>query len=65
MLENISEKTQLIITIIVLAVLFFAVVKNNTRNKEKRYDRKSRNFRKNFYDRRKQQNQNDKKEINK
>ncbi|SHI38159.1 hypothetical protein SAMN04488096_101368 [Mesonia phycicola] len=61
MLENISEKTQLIITIIVLAVLFFAVVKNNTRNKEKRYDRKSRNFRKNFYDRRKQQNQTDKK----
>lgn len=64
MLENISEKTQLIITIIVLAVLFFAVVKNNTRNKEKRYDRKSRDFRKNFYDRRKEQNQTDKNETN-
>ena len=54
MLDNISEKTQLILVIIVLAVLFFAVVKNNNRNKEKRYDRKSRNFRQNFYEKRKE-----------
>lgn len=54
MLENISEKTQLILVIIVLAVLFFAVVKNNNRNKEKRYDRKSRKFRQNFYEKRKE-----------
>lgn len=59
MLENISEKTQLILVIIVLAVLFFAVVKNNNRNKEKRYDRKSRNFRKNFYEKRKEKDSSD------
>ena len=54
MLDNISEKTQLILVIIALALLFFAVVKNNNRNKEKRYDRKSRNFRQNFYEKRKE-----------
>jgi len=54
MLENISEETQLILVVALLAILFFAVIKNNNRNKEKRYDRKSRNFRRNFYEKRKE-----------
>ncbi|MAQ40103.1 hypothetical protein [Mesonia oceanica] len=54
MLENLSEQTQLILIVVLLAILFFAVLKNNKRNKEKRYDRKSRNFRENIYKKKKE-----------
>lgn len=54
MLENLSEQTQLILIVALLAILFFAVLKNNKRNREKRYDRKSRNFRENFYEKKKE-----------
>jgi hypothetical protein len=50
MLEQLSPDTQFILVIVILAVLFLAVFLNNKSNKRKRYDRKNRDFRKNFYD---------------
>ena len=53
MLEQFSTDMQFIIVIIAIAILFFLVLFNNKRNRQKRYDRKNRNFRRNFYEKKK------------
>lgn len=50
MLEQFSPDTQFIFVIIIIAILFLLVFLNNKRNKQKRYDRKNRDFRRNFYE---------------
>ncbi|MFO7745706.1 MAG: hypothetical protein R6V36_10025 [Psychroflexus sp.] len=50
MLEQFSPDMQFIIVIAIIAVLFLLVFFNNKRNKQKRYDRKNRDFRRNFYE---------------
>tara|TARA_R110002020_G_scaffold387546_1_gene598244 strand:+ start:48358 stop:48528 length:171 start_codon:yes stop_codon:yes gene_type:complete len=53
MLDNFSEQTQLIILIIIIAALVLLVFANNRKNKNKLYDRKGRDFKKNFHERKK------------
>ncbi|PKV52311.1 hypothetical protein ATE84_4422 [Aquimarina sp. MAR_2010_214] len=53
MLDTLSEETQLILMIIVIAILFVAVSWNTKRNKNKLYDRDKRNFRQNYQKRKK------------
>ncbi|MEW7280072.1 hypothetical protein ABW636_15870 [Aquimarina sp. 2201CG1-2-11] len=43
-----SEQTQLILTVLAIAVLFVIVSWNTKRNKNKLYNRDKRNFRKNY-----------------
>ncbi len=50
MLEQFSPDIQFIIVIAIIAVLFLLVFFNNKRNKQKRYGRKNRDFRRNFYE---------------
>lgn len=49
MFDTISEETQLILTVIVIAVLFVLVTWNTKRNKNKLYNRNERNYRKNYF----------------
>lgn len=48
MLNALSEDTQLIFTIIGIALLFIIVLWNSKRNNRKLYNRSERNFRKNY-----------------
>jgi len=48
-----------IIYIVVIAILFLIVQRNNKNNKSKFYDRKSRNFRENLKEKRKATQEND------
>ncbi|WP_167571735.1 MULTISPECIES: hypothetical protein [Aquimarina] len=48
MLDALSEETQLILVVIIIAVLFIIISWNTKRNKSKLYDRDKRNFRKNY-----------------
>lgn len=48
MFESFSEETQLILTVIAIAILFAVVSWNTKRNKNKLYNRSSRNFKKNY-----------------
>lgn len=54
MLENLSEETQLIIAIIGIAVLCLIVFANNRHNKRKQYQRKNRNFQKNYHEKKRE-----------
>lgn len=58
MLEQFSPDIQFILVIVGIAVLFLLVLFNNKRNKRKRYDRKHRNFRQNFYEKKQNQKEN-------
>ncbi|WP_219007930.1 hypothetical protein [Aquimarina litoralis] len=53
MLESLSEETQLILLVIGIAILFFIVRWNSARNKRKLYQRDSRDFRKNYFKKKK------------
>ncbi|WP_378177029.1 hypothetical protein [Aquimarina sp. SS2-1] len=53
MFDSLSEETQLILVVIAIALLFFAVRWNSGRNKKKLYDRDKRDFRKNYYNKKK------------
>ncbi|MCH8534037.1 MAG: hypothetical protein LAT51_03115 [Flavobacteriaceae bacterium] len=53
MLENISEEYQIIGVVVVLAILFLLVVWNHRRNTKKQYNRDKRNFRKNYFKKKK------------
>ncbi len=48
MSDALSEETQLILVIIIIAILFIVISWNNKRNKSKLYNRDKRNFRKNY-----------------
>ena len=52
-LKNLSEETQLIFLVVVIAVLFVLVLLNNKRNKKLRYDRDKRHFTKNYFKKKK------------
>ncbi len=54
---DLSESTQVIIAIVIIGVLYFLMQANNKRNKDKRYNRKGRNFRDNYYRRKEEDNQ--------
>lgn len=47
-LSNLSETTQAILAVVIIGVLYFVMQANNKRNKDKRYNRKGRNFRENY-----------------
>lgn len=53
MVSDISIEGQVLFLILLIALLFSLVIVNNKRNKKKQYERESRNFRKNFYSKRK------------
>ncbi|MGO4911470.1 MULTISPECIES: hypothetical protein [unclassified Leeuwenhoekiella] len=59
MLDFIPENLQTIIIVVVLAILFLGVVKNNKRNQRKMRDRKKRNFRAEYFDRKKEREKDD------
>ena len=48
MFDSLSEETQLIFMVIAIAILFATVSWNTKRNKNKLYNRDTRNFRKNY-----------------
>lgn len=54
MLNQLSAENQLILVVIGIAILFVLVLLNNKRNAKKRFEREQRNFRKNFYSKKKQ-----------
>lgn len=58
MLDSLSVATQLILTIIGIAILFFLVFANNRRNKRKEQLRKQRNFQKNYTEKKKEKEKN-------
>ncbi len=53
MLDSLSEEMQLVISVIGIAVLFVLVLWNSKRNKNKLYDRDQRDFRKNYFKKKK------------
>ncbi|MBQ4803782.1 hypothetical protein J8L88_13045 [Aquimarina sp. MMG015] len=53
MFDALSEETQLVLVIIGIALLFFVVRWNSGRNKKKLYDRSTRDFRKNYFKKKK------------
>ncbi len=53
-MESFSELNQLIFLIVGIAGLFLLVFWNTKRNKNKRFNRKNRDFRKNYYDKKKE-----------
>lgn len=53
MFDSLSEETQLILVIIGIAILFAVVMFNTKRNKRKLYDRENRDFRKNYFKKKK------------
>ena len=53
MFDALSEKTQLILLLIGIAILFGAVLWNSSRNKRKLYNRDAKNFRKNYFKKKK------------
>ncbi|TYP70855.1 hypothetical protein [Aquimarina intermedia] len=53
MFSSLSEETQLVLAIIAIALLFGLVVWNSKKNKSKLYHRDQRNFRKNYYKKKK------------
>lgn len=54
MLDFIPENLQTILIVVVLALLFLAVMKNNKRNQSKMRDRKRRSFRADYFERKNQ-----------
>ncbi len=54
MFDSLSEETQLIVMVIGIAILFILVSLNTKRNKGKLYDRKKRNFKRNYYTKKKE-----------
>ncbi|RXG20488.1 hypothetical protein DSM00_3038 [Leeuwenhoekiella aequorea] len=57
MLDFIPENLQTILIVVVLALLFLAVMKNNKRNQSKMRDRKRRSFRADYFERKNQRDQ--------
>ncbi|WP_199729941.1 hypothetical protein [Aquimarina sp. AD10] len=55
MFDSLSEEIQLILMVVGIAILFIAVSWNTKRNKNKLYGRKKRNFKKNYFDKKKKQ----------
>ncbi|WP_164914169.1 hypothetical protein [Aquimarina sediminis] len=53
MLEALSEETQLILMVIAIAILFVFVSLNTKKNKNKLYNRDERNYRKNYFKKKK------------
>ena len=53
MFSSISEETQLILSIIGIAILFVLVMWNSKRNNRKLYGRNKRDFRKNYFEKKK------------
>ncbi len=53
MFDALSEETQLIVMVIGIAVLFVAVMWNTNRNRNKLYGRNKRDFRKNYFTKKK------------
>lgn len=53
MLNTLSEENQLIIAIIGIAILFAIVLWNSKRNSSKLYHRDQRNFKKNYFKKKK------------
>ncbi|MFO7701436.1 MAG: hypothetical protein R6V37_00430 [Psychroflexus maritimus] len=53
MLESISAENQIIAIVIFLALMFLLVVFNHRRNTKKQYNREKRNFRKNYFEKKK------------
>lgn len=47
--DSLSETTQIGLVFFILLILFLLVFFNNKKNKEKRYNRRGRNFKENFY----------------
>ena len=64
MLDFIPESLQTILIVIVLAVLFLAVVANNKRNTGKLRERKKRNFRTDYLERKKERIKDDDHSVN-
>ncbi len=52
--DSLSETVQIGLVFVILAVLFVIVFLNNRRNKEKRYNRRGRNFKDNYYQRKRE-----------
>ena len=52
--DSLSNTAQIGLVFAVLAVLFIVVFFNNKKNKEKRYNRRGRNFKENFYNKKKE-----------
>ncbi|UZO79304.1 hypothetical protein NBT05_10005 [Aquimarina sp. ERC-38] len=59
MFESLSGEMQLILVVLVIAVLFIFVFYNSKRNKEKLYNRRSRNFKNNVLEKRKSKESNE------
>jgi len=53
MFDALSEETQLVIVVIGIALLFVIVRWNSARNKKKLYNRDTRDFRKNYFNKKK------------
>ncbi|WP_298313415.1 hypothetical protein [uncultured Aquimarina sp.] len=53
MFDTLSEETQLVLVVIGIALLFFVVRWNSGRNKNKLYNRDKRDFRKNYFKKKK------------
>ena len=52
--DSLSNTAQIGLVFAVLAVLFIVVFFNNKKNKEKRYNRRGRNFKENYYNRKRE-----------
>lgn len=52
--DSLSETVQVGLVFMALAILFVIVFLNNRRNKEKRYNRRGRNFKDNYYQRKRE-----------
>lgn len=53
MFDSLSEENQIILAIIGIAILFAIVMWNSKRNKKKLYNRDGRDFRKNYFKKKK------------
>tara|TARA_R110001632_G_scaffold48293_6_gene121720 strand:+ start:178 stop:354 length:177 start_codon:yes stop_codon:yes gene_type:complete len=52
--DSLSETAQIGLVFFILMILFLLVFFNNRKNKEKRYNRRGRNFKENFYNKKKE-----------
>jgi hypothetical protein len=55
--DSLSNTAQIGLVFLILAILFILVFFNNRKNKEKRYNRRGRNFKENYYNRKRENNE--------